>query len=127
MKPPVTRLSEADKAEFDRQLAVWQARLGLNDWRIGRALQPSSKPNMAQVKLYHPNRMASVFLGEDFGPNTPITPASIEYAALHELLHVLLGELTNQVEYGIEGAARDSAEHRVIHTLEKLLMTKPTC
>lgn len=115
-------LSDDDKAAFDLFLIAWQDRLGLHDWRIRRAKKPAAKSNMAEVKIFHRNRLANVYLGDTFGVNTRPTPDTIEATALHELLHVLLAELVNQTEYGIEGEALESAEHRVIHVLEKLLM-----
>lgn len=121
---PVHTLSDADRVAFDGYLAKWQAKLGLQDWRIKRAAKPASKANMAEVKIFHKSRMANIYLGVDFGQNTPVSPASLESSAVHELIHVLLAELVNQIEYGIEGVALDSAEHRVIHVVEHLLLTK---
>jgi hypothetical protein len=121
-KAPDHPLSDDDKAAFDLFVTVWQERLGLQDWRIKRAKKTAAKANMAEVKIFHPNRMANVYLGASFGPNTTVTPGALEGTALHELLHVFLAELVNQTEYGIEGEALESAEHRVIHVLEKLLM-----
>jgi hypothetical protein len=120
--PPRNPLTESDKDAFDVYLLHWQEVLGLIDWRIRRSRKkPAAKANMADIKIYHVPRMANVFLGDDFG-GMPVTDESLSEVALHECLHVLLAELVNQVDYGIEGAARDSAEHRVVHVLEKLLL-----
>ena len=119
-------LSDEDKAAFDLFLIAWQDRLGLHDWRINLAKKPAKNGHMAEVKVFHRNRLANVYLGATFGANTKPTPETLESTALHELLHVLLAELVNQSDYGIEGEALDSAEHRVIHVLEKLLMRDAT-
>lgn len=122
MKPPANPLSDADKEAFDLYLLAWQDRLGLQDWRVNRSKRKTaSRANMAETKVYHRNRLANIFLGTDMG-GAPVTAETLESLALHELLHVFLAELVNQVEYGIEGSALDSAEHRVVHVLEKLLM-----
>ena len=122
VESPATLLTDDDKAAFDLYLIAWQERLGLQDWRIKRARKPAAKSNMAEVKIFHKNRLANVYLGASFGINAQPTPESLEATALHELLHVLLAELVNQGEYGIEGAALESAEHRVVHVLERLLL-----
>lgn len=125
MKPPANPLSDSDKEAFDLYLLAWQERLGLQDWRVNRSKRKTaSKANMAETKVYHRNRLANIFLGTDMG-GAPVDAHTLESLALHELLHVFLAELVNQIEYGIEGPALDSAEHRVVHVLEKLLMTKP--
>lgn len=117
--PPPNPVSEADKDSFTVFVKSWQQRLGLNDWRIERSLRKTK--NMAEVKIEHLHRLATYRIGEHFG-GSPVNAKTLEATALHELLHVLLAELVNQVEYGIEGEALESAEHRVINTLEKLLL-----
>lgn len=70
---------------------------------------------MAQVQILFKDRLAVYRIGT-FG-NTPITEEALETTALHELLHVLCEELTASSEEG-----QESSEHRVVNTLEKLLM-----
>ena len=121
MKNAPNPLTEDDKRAFDGYVKVWQERLGLIDWRIERSKK--STKNMSEVVIYHPNRLANYRIGDDFGA-TSVTPESLEATALHEVLHVLICELVNQQAYGIDGAVLQSAEHRVVHVLEKLLMLK---
>lgn len=122
MKLPEFALSDDDKAAFELYVMAWREKLGLQDWRIRVAKKPAAKANMAEVKIFHKNRMGNVYLGKTFGVNTEVTPESLEATALHELLHIFLAELVNQIEYGVEGQVLDSAEHRVIHVLEQLLL-----
>ena len=122
MKPaPVSPVSPDDRIAFEAYLLAWQDRLGLQDWRIRLAKKNASAQNMAEAKIFHVNRMANIFLGRDFG-GAGVSPQTLEATALHELLHVFLCELVNQTEYGIDGEPLQSAEHRVIHVLEKLLL-----
>jgi hypothetical protein len=118
VKPAPNPLTPEQVDAFNLYVRVWQERLGLNDWRIVHSRRKTR--SMAEVTIHHKARLATYRVG-DFGAEA-ITPESIEATALHELLHVLLAELTNQAEYGIEGEALESAEHRVIHVLEKLLL-----
>lgn len=118
MKPAPNLLTPDQHAEFDRSVVKWQGLLGLNDWRIERSKKKTR--NMSEIQLFHPNRLAMYRVG-DWGA-TPITSATIEATALHECCHVLLGELKHSAHYGIEGEALDSAEHRIVHVLEKLLL-----
>ncbi len=111
-------LSPEQQREFDACIGLWQRRLGLIDWRIERSRKTTR--NMAEVLIHHPDRLALYRVG-DFGA-AAITSETIEATALHEALHVLLCELTNSADYGIEGEPLRSAEHRVINVLEKLLL-----
>lgn len=118
MKPPPNPLNEDQKAEFDLYVMAWADRLGLHDWRFVRGRKTT--PNMAEVSIDHRARLATYRTG-NFG-SEPITSDSLESTALHEVLHVLLAEVKHGSAYGIEGKALDSAEHRVVHVLERLLM-----
>lgn len=106
---------------FESYLLLWQGKLGLLDWRISLSQRRPSKANAAAVKIHHRHRQASIHLADDLGPNTKVTPEVLESFVVHELLHVLLAEIVNQTEYGIEGFPLEAAEHGVIHTLQKLL------
>jgi hypothetical protein len=120
MKVGTNPILPAHRILFAAALVKYQALLGLSDWRINLSDKLARKANIAEVKVFHPNRMATVYLGTDFG-STPITQDSIESIACHELAHVLVAELVNQITWGITDAALESAEHRVVHTVERLL------
>jgi hypothetical protein len=118
VKPAPNLLSAKQHEIFDRLMRVWQERLGLQGWRIERSHRPTK--SMADVTFGHVSRMATYAVG-DFGA-TEITKATIEATVVHELMHVLLWEIVNQVQIGLSGAALEAAEHHVVNTLEKLLM-----
>lgn len=122
MKPPRAPVSADDRETFRLYLMQWQERLGLTDWRFNLQTTPAPKGTMANVTNHYRARLANIQLGTDFG-GTPVSPESLESTALHEALHTFLHEITHA---GIEDAETlDSAEHRVIHVLESLLLKGP--
>ena len=117
MKALTNLLSAEQQRSFDGFVKTWQARLGLMGWRIERSRKVTKA--MSDVTMDHKSLLAVYRIG-DFG-STAITSESIEGTAIHELLHVLLFRLVNQVEIGLTDVALESEEHNVIHVLEKLL------
>lgn len=117
-KPAPNNLTPDQHEAFDLYVKEWQERLGLQGWRIERSRKKTK--NMAEVVMDHKSRLAVYKVG-DFGA-TVVSPESIESTVVHELLHIVLYELINQIEIGLTDVALESAEHRVIHMLEKLLL-----
>ncbi len=115
LKNPV---SEADALLFDAYVAKWQQLLNLQDWRIERS-SAAAKNAMASVEFNLPARLAVYKLG-DFGSEA-ITPESLEQTCIHELLHIVLFDLINVVSDKSSDEEIESAEHRVINMMEKLL------
>jgi hypothetical protein len=115
----VNNLTSDHASEFEGYIKKWQDLLNLNDWRIERGSKAAEKGTMAEVETTYSQRLAVYRLGKSFG-TTAVTPHSLESTALHELLHVLLKDLTYSTK-----ATADSAEHRVVNTLERLLVPKP--
>lgn len=109
-------LTEEQNKDFDAQMLRWQQTLNLMDWRVERGLG-LAKGAMASVVISHPARLATYKTG-DWGA-APTTTESISETALHEMLHVLLAELLSIA--GKSDELLESAEHRVVNTLEKLL------
>ena len=68
-------------------------------------------------------RLAVWRLG-DFGAEA-ITPESMSLVALHECLHILLFDLINVASGKSTDEEVESAEHRVINVLEKILKDCP--
>ena len=107
-------------AEFDGYMLKWQKALNLSDWRIERG-HGRAKRAMASVTTSFGDRLA-VYRTGCFGSD-PITPRLLESTALHEMAHILLAEF----RYVVSGKETDaelleSVEHRVVITLEKLLL-----
>jgi hypothetical protein len=112
----------AGVAAFERALIAWQDRLGLSDWRI--VFSPLRAKNaMAEMSKWNwKQRQVTCRIGLDW-KGTPVTQHNIEQTAVHELLHVMLYEL---IAFSKEATTKDddlaSIEHRVINTLERLLV-----
>jgi hypothetical protein len=105
---------------FDGFVAKWQGRLSLGDWRIERGRKPAKKGAMATVEFDEGARLVTYKLG-DFGAEE-INPHSLETTAIHELLHVFLHDLISVAQdRGADAEALESAEHRVVNVLEKML------
>lgn len=106
-------------AYFDECVAKWQQVLSLADWRIERGSK-MAKNAMASVEFDIPARLATYRIG-DFGAEA-ITPESLCKTALHEVLHIFLHDLLSVASDGRSTDEQlESAEHRVINVLEKLL------
>jgi hypothetical protein len=102
----------------------WQQLLNLNDWRITRSPQ-RKKGVMADLPTIDlEQRLAIYRVGTDFGMEA-VDDTSLEATALHEVLHVLLAELIEAAKNPETPAdTLRSVEHRVINTLERLLLRK---
>lgn len=120
MKVPPNPVSAQQSQDFDAFIAKWQKKLNLCDWRIVRSKRKTS--NMSDIKPLVAHRLATYTLGADFG-GTSVNDHSLEQTAVHELLHVLLADLTEVA--ATPGYTNDqlmAAEHRVINTLLTLLV-----
>lgn len=123
MKLPINPVSAQQSKAFDAFIVMWQKKLNLNDWRIVRSRRKTT--NMSDIKPLVAHRLATYTLGADFG-GTVVDDHSLENVAVHELLHVLLADLTEIA--ATPGYTQDqlmAAEHRVINTLLTLLVPNP--
>jgi hypothetical protein len=119
--PPDNILSDDDVAMFWGAMDHWQAKLGLQDWRITQSMRPPAGAMAMMDKWDWAQRQVRCRLNRNWKGEKP-TPDTISQTALHELLHVLLHPLIE--------SARDArsmpedvaaAEHAVINTLERML------
>lgn len=115
---------KADRKRYHKFLSLWRVKFGLVDWRFGLSEKPAQRAAMADVKPFIEDRLATFRLG-DFR-NQPVNDYTLESAAVHEWLHVLLTELISVCRNPDtpEESIR-SVEHRVVNVLEELLVPKP--
>jgi hypothetical protein len=111
--------NEQQAKQFDEFVRHWQQLLNLQDWRIEKGIKPA-RGAMASVECDSPARLAIYRLG-DFGAEA-ITPSSLSHTALHEVLHIFLYELIAAAQdQKATPEQLESAEHRVINVLERVL------
>jgi hypothetical protein len=108
--------------KFAGYIDKWQAALNLLDWRVIR--MGRAKGVMAEVSISTADKMAQYRLGKHFGTEA-VDDYTLESTAVHELLHVLLSEYREIAVSKPSDEIMDGAEHRVVHTLERLLVRKP--
>jgi len=118
MKSKLPSLTTEQDAEFDSLVKVWQEKLNLMDWRIERGMRPAVGA-MASVKVNYGARLITYRTGAGW---PTATTADIEATVVHELIHVMLCELTHLTAASAAADVLESAEHRIVNTLEKLLM-----
>lgn len=123
--PKASKLKTSDKDAFTLFVIKWQEKLNLLDWRIHRSRKPAGKANMAEINSMDlPARLATYAIGDDFG-STTVTELSVEEVACHEVLHIFLKELIEFCkDRNADEADIESAEHRVINTLVRLLVER---
>jgi hypothetical protein len=111
--------NEQQAKQFDEFVRHWQQTLNLQDWRIERGIKPA-RGAMACVECDSAARLAIYRLG-DFGAEA-ITASSLSHTALHEVLHIFLYELISAAQDQKSTPEQlESAEHRVINVLERVL------
>lgn len=113
-------VTEAHAQQFSACVVYWADVLGLGDWRITVSDQRSRRKVMAEVVVDLEQRSASIKLGRDFG-QTPVTQRTLSDTALHECLHIFLHEVLQFARDDDKQEDIDSAEHRVINVLERVL------
>lgn len=120
-KPPNKPVTEEHAQKFAAAVVFWADVLGLGDWRIVVSETRAKRAVMAEVfKFDLEQRSASIRLGKDFGQND-VTDRALSDTALHEVLHIFLHELLQFAQSDGLQEDVDSAEHRVINVLERVL------
>lgn len=114
-------LTPDDVEAFHEALKAWQVRLGLQDWRICFSPIRAKKAMAEMDKWSWEQRQVTCRVGLDW-KSSPINAMTIGQTAAHELLHVLLYELIEAAKKNASDEDLRSIEHRVINTLERLLV-----
>lgn len=120
--PPKNPVTDEARAAFPLFISEWQQKLGLMDWRLNVSDVPSKSYCAEVYKCHYDNRVATLRLGTDLG-GSRCEPETVEALAVHELCHILLKELIVLCQdSNTPDDVIDSAEHRVINTMVRLLV-----
>jgi hypothetical protein len=121
--PPHNPILPEHRELFDAYMRKWQKLFNLSDWRVVKKPGRAAKNNIAEMlEIDTTSRLARYRLGEDFG-SEPVTPESLESAAIHEMSHLRLHELSEiSAREGLYNNAVLAAEHAVITVIEPLLL-----
>jgi hypothetical protein len=111
--------TDKEVSEYRALVNKWADQFGLQDWRIVFN-DKNPKGSLADVACDVSGRVAVFRLGAiyDGQDQTP------EMLACHETLHVLLAAYEAAIESKAEPTIVMSEEHRIIHTLVRLLCPK---
>ena len=117
----MAKTTELHFAIFSEAVYKWQQTLGLLDWSIYLAHEADSE-GYGSCTPNNTGRVATITLNTEWDDMRPITPGSLDTVALHEMLHLLLADLTWLIEcrYLTESDIMP-AEHAAIRRLEKAL------
>ena len=109
-------ITPTHRKKFAAYLRKWQARLGMQNWRIH--LSRYHTRAAADTETFFEDKMASIRLGRDWGSMEP-TDHMLSSVALHELMHVRFEAF--HAAYRIKDpdkrwSAIMAAEHDIINT-----------
>ena len=109
-------------AKYHGFMRQWQQKLNLQDWRFIFSSRVA-KGAMSDMSSVYADRTATYRLGNFDG--SPMTDHELESTACHEALHTLLDELIEVVKASASEDIQMAAQHRIINTLERLLVPPP--
>ena len=120
------KLADKHLQRFNRNVAKWQGQLGLTGWRITVEWEKEDHGARAITRLNHKSHQATITLIRDQqdSPTAKDFEGYCDELAFHEVLHILLADITVLAEQNTHPNMYDSiqaAEHKVIRTFENLL------
>ena len=112
-------LSDEQVALFRETVESYSTLLNMRDWRISVSDKPASKGCMADCSTSLEDKVCTIRIGADWGPQE-VTNQMVSETAIHELLHAFLSPVLAAAQ-ARDMATMQSAEHSVITVLERLL------
>lgn len=110
-----------DFAYFGSRCQHWIAALGLTNWHVAFRHEPDDSV-LGAVHMNRSSRQATIVLAAQWPDRDKVTDRELDRVALHEVLHILLAPLEEQViERTYTRTSWDSAEHDIVRRLENLL------
>ena len=117
----MSKTTAAHFADFCSCVDHWQVALGLTDYSIN-IVHEKSHNDYASCTPNVPGRVATINLATIWDGDKKVTHAELDKTALHEVLHLLLAELSWLGECRFLGPDDiEPAEHAVVRRLEHLL------
>lgn len=118
------KLTDKHLDKFSQYVAKWQTNLGLIGWYLSVKWEKDEETDaLAYVRAGAKGRVATVYLCKDWGDH-PVTDENLEETAFHELMHIVLADLTSAAEKHAPRSMYNTIqgmEHNVIRTLENLV------
>ena len=116
------KLTRSETIAFGKLMHEWQEKLNLKDWRIAKIR--GNADAMCEVHITYEDRLAAWRLGD--WADESRGPHELSATACHEMLHVLLAELsalaTSERRATIEQV--NAAEHRIIQSCINVMLPK---
>jgi len=113
------RTNKIQFARFRAAAEHWIEVFGLFDWDL-EFLHEKLENKYASVHYDYATRKASLVLSTSFG-KWPITEERIQDSALHEVLHLLLADLSGFAEAAAAERRVTEAEHIIINRIKAAL------
>jgi hypothetical protein len=108
-----------DFALFGKVALATAAKLGLDEWEF-RFGHEQKDGLLAWTSYQCPDRIASLFLAREW-KHDPITRDAITRAAKHEVIHILLADMSVLARRDSSALMVDQAEHAVVQRLMRLV------
>jgi len=118
MRVRLSKTSPVDFCLFERRVRLWLIRLGLTDWCIQFRHSKKKTDYRALVSYDTKEREAVFTLSVCWGTST-ISHGEINLVALHEVLHLLLADLTDLLPSNKKSIV---LEHATMRRLEYALL-----
>ena len=110
-KPAPTQLET-----YQKYCIYWQSLFGMTDWTFTFESKPLGNL-VAEVSYNTTSRLATLRISS----RMKRTQDEIKFDALHEVMHVLLADLTSYGEAMFQGDVVIREEHRIIARIEHLM------
>lgn len=122
---PKYQTTEQDFRFFTTCVKKWQKRLGLTGWDIRTVHTAKDRDHRARVEWNYLAKSAVIFLVKKPNTESTKTQADIENSALHEVLHLLLLDISLHAENVAAANLIESLEHAIIQRLCHALLERP--
>jgi hypothetical protein len=115
-----TKWTDADMSYFSGRVYYWQKAFGLHDWAIRTSYTQDDDDYAAVCRRDIDNRAALITFNVDTTkPASSQARKDLNYYALHEVLHLLLADISRPK---LKEKHRDLKEHQVVRKIEAYIL-----